>query len=60
MNIIQGIDRKLPLEDLAASNHIDVEALLLEMNAIVNSGTKLNIDYIIDENVDEYAREDIL
>ena len=60
VNIIQGIDRKLPLEDLASTNHLSIDELLLEMNAIVNSGTKLNIDYIIDEDIDEYVREDIV
>ena len=59
VNIIQGIDRKIPLEDLADSNNISMEALLEELDAIVVSGTKVNIDYYIDDNVDEYSREDI-
>ncbi len=59
VNIIQGIDRKIPLDDLAGSNNISMEELLTEMNAIVNSGTKLNIDYYLLDNVDEYSREDI-
>lgn len=59
VNIIQGIDRKIPLEDLADSNHIKMEALLEELDAIVVSGTKVNIDYYIEENIDEYSREDI-
>ncbi len=59
VNIIQGIDRKIPLEDLAASNNISMEDLLQELYAIVTSGTKLNIDYYVEENVDEYSREDI-
>ena len=59
VNIIQGIDRKIPLEDLASSNQLSMEDLLNEMNAIVNSGTRLNIDYYIEDNVDEYSRDDI-
>ena len=59
VNIIQGIDRKIPLEDLANSNHISMEELLTEMNAIVNSGTKLNIDYYLDDHLDDDAKEDI-
>lgn len=59
INIIQGVDRKIPLDDLASSNQLSMEDLLMEMNVIVNSGTKLNIDYYIDENVDEYSKEDI-
>jgi len=59
VNIIQGIDRKIPLEDLASSNQISMEELFQELDAIVNSGTRLNIDYYLDEVVDEYARDDI-
>lgn len=59
VNIIQSIDRKIPLEDIASSNSISMDELVKEMEAIVFSGTKVNIDYYIDENIDEYAREDI-
>lgn len=59
VNIIQGVDRKVPLEDLAEANGLKMEELLDEMYAIVTSGTKLNIDYYVDENIDEYTREDI-
>ena len=59
VNIIQGIDRKVPMEDLAEANNLSMEELLQEMYAIVLSGTKVNIDYYLDENVDEYSREDI-
>ncbi len=58
--IIQGIDRKLPLEDLASSNSLSMEDLMEELDAIVTSGTKVNIDYYLDEAMDEYAREDIM
>ena len=60
VSIIQGIDRKLPLEDLASSNSLSMEDLMEELDAIVASGTKVNIDYYLDENLDEYAREDIM
>jgi ATP-dependent DNA helicase RecQ len=59
INIIQGIDRKVPMEDLAEANNLSMEELYQEMYAIVLSGTKVNIDYYIDENLDEYAREEI-
>jgi len=59
INIIQGIDRKVPLEDLAETNNLSMEELMEELYSIVTSGTKVNIDYYIDDNVDEYSREDI-
>lgn len=59
INIIQGIDRKLPLEDIADGLKLSLGELLEEMNQIVNSGTKLNIDYYLDENIDESVIEDI-
>ena len=57
--IIQGIDRKIPLDDIAGSNNISMEEILQELDAIVTSGTKINLDYYIEENIDEYSREDI-
>ena len=60
VNIIQGIDRKIPLEDLASSNNITMDELLHELDAIVVSGTKVNIDYYIDDNIDEYSKDDII
>ena len=59
VNIIQGVDRKIPLEDLAETNKLSMEELYQELNAIVHSGTKVNIDYYLEENIDEYTREDI-
>ncbi len=59
VNIIQSIDRKIPFEDIARNIQMNMEELLHEMWMIVNSGTKLDINYYIDENVDEYSREDI-
>lgn len=60
MNIIQSIDKKIPLSDIASSNDLKMEELFHELDTIVSSGTKVNIDFFIDENVDETAREDII
>ncbi len=57
--IIQGIDRKLPLDELADSKCLEFGELLTEIEAIVNSGTKININYFIDEVMDEDHCEDI-
>lgn len=57
--IIQNIDRKLPLEDIAFAKTLSVSDLLTEIEHIVSSGTKVDINYYIDENVDEYHQEDI-
>lgn len=59
VNIIQSIDRKIPLNDIASSNNLSMEELVHELDMIVASGTKVNIDYYIEENLDEYSREDI-
>ncbi len=59
VNIIQAIDRKIPLEDIASANDLRMEELLEELDAIVSSGTKVNIDYYLEDNLDEYAREEI-
>lgn len=60
VQIIQGIDRKIPLDELADSNKLSMEDLMQELYAIVSSGTKVNIDYYLEDAVDEYAREDIV
>ncbi|WP_319499844.1 DNA helicase RecQ [uncultured Draconibacterium sp.] len=57
--IIQSIDRKLSFEDIADSKGIEVSDVIGEVEAIVNSGTKLNIDYYIDDVIDEDHQEDI-
>ncbi len=57
--IIQAIDRKLPLEDLAGSLKIDMDALLREMDMIVTSGTKLDINYYLNDTLDESVIEDV-
>jgi len=59
VNIIQSIDRKIPLHDIATSNSLSMEEIIEEMEAIVISGTKLNIDYYIEDAVDGDSREDI-
>jgi len=56
--IIQSIDRKIPLEDIARSSRMNMEELM-QLEMIVNSGTKLDLNYYLEENVDEYSREDI-
>ena len=57
--IIQSIDRKLPFEDIARSRDMDFEELLEEIESIVNSGTRLNIDYYIRQTIDEDKVDDI-
>lgn len=57
--IVQAIDRKVALDDLAESKGIEFEELLSEVEAIVFSGTKINIDYFIQEVIDEDHMEDI-
>jgi ATP-dependent DNA helicase RecQ len=57
--IIQNIDRKLSLEDIAKAKGFTMDALLKEMEIIVYSGTKLNISYWIDEILDEDQQEEI-
>lgn len=57
--IIQNIDRKLPLEDIAKAKGLDMDTLLKEMEQIVYSGTKLNIKYWVDDILDEDQQEEI-
>lgn len=57
--IIQNIDRKLPLDDIASSKGMAMEEFIKEMEAIVYSGTKLNINYWIDEILDEDQQEEL-
>ena len=57
--IIQSIDRKMPFEDIAAAKGIEYEDLLSEIEAIVSSGTKLNIDYYVNSVIDEDRQQDI-
>ena len=57
--IVQSIDRKVALDDLAESKGIEFSELLTELEAIVFSGTKINIDYFLDEVIDEDHMADI-
>ena len=57
--IIQNIDRKLPLDDIASSKGMSMEDFIKEMEAIVFSGTKLNINYWIQDILDEDQQEEI-
>ena len=57
--IIQNVDRKLPLDDIAAAKGMEMSEFIKEMEQIVFSGTKLNIDYWIDEILDEDQQEEI-
>ena len=57
--IIQNIDRKLPLNDIASAKGINMDALIKEMEQIVYSGTKLNIKYWIDDMLDDDQQEEI-
>ena len=59
VKIIQNIDRQVALDDIADALGIDFDALLEEVEAIVYSGTKLNIDYFLEEVMDEDHVDDI-
>ncbi|MCD6354616.1 MAG: DNA helicase RecQ [Prolixibacteraceae bacterium] len=57
--IIQSIDRKIAFDDIANSKGVEVKDIISEVEAIVHSGTRLNIDYYIDDVLDEDHQEDI-
>lgn len=57
--IIQGVDRKINLEDLAKSKGLSMAELIKEMEAIVYSGTKLNVDYYLRDQYDSYLVDDV-
>lgn len=57
--IILNTDKQIPLETIAKNKGISLQELLTEMDSIVSSGTKLNLDYTIDEELDEDEQEDI-
>ena len=59
VKIIQNIDRQIALDDIATAQNIDFDDLLDEVEAIVYSGTKLNIDYFLDEVMDEDRIDEI-
>lgn len=59
VGIIHSIDRKVALDDIAVANGIEFDELLDEIEAIVYSGTKINIDYFIEDVIDDDHVEDI-
>jgi len=58
--IIQAIDRKMPLEDIAFSTDLTLPELMEEMDMIVNSGTKIRLDYYLNKHVDDYVRDAVI
>lgn len=58
--IIQNIDKKIPLETIAKSKDLNIPQLLDEIETIVASGTRLNLDYVIEDWVDEEGQEEII
>jgi len=59
LSIIQNTDKKLPLDDIAKSKGLEMNELIKEMEVIIFSGTKLNIDYALDDLLDEEQQEEI-
>lgn len=59
VNIIKSIDKKMPLEHIASSYGLNMEDLILELDSIVHSGTKVNINYYLEDAVDEDIQEEI-
>ena len=57
--IIQSIDRRMDLEDIASAKGMDLDELVTEIEGIVSTGTKLNLDYYIEDNYDEEDVEEI-
>ena len=57
--IIQSIDMKRPLEDIAEAKGLEMSELISEIEAIVNSGTRINLDYYVDNSIDEERQHDI-
>ncbi len=57
--VIQSIDRKMSLEDIANAKNLSMDELLSEIKAIINSGTKIDIDYYINEVIDEDKQDEI-
>lgn len=58
--IIQSIDRRMSLEDIASARGLDMEELMTEIEAIVSTGTKLNLNYYIRQNLDEEVVDEIV
>lgn len=60
VSIITSIDRKIPLDDIARSNDLSWEELMAELDGIVQSGTKIKLDYYLNKEIDEYVRETVI
>jgi ATP-dependent DNA helicase RecQ len=60
INIIQAIDRKMPLDEVAKVNGLNMDEMFEELDAIVTAGTKVNIDYYLDDRIDDGVRDDIM
>ena len=60
VSIITSIDRKIPLDDIARSNDLSWEELMEELDGIVQSGTKIKLDYYLAKEIDEYVRETVI
>jgi ATP-dependent DNA helicase RecQ len=60
VHIIQQVDKRIPLEMIAKNKDLRLDALLEEMETIAASGTRLNLDYAIDQMLDEYEQEEII
>jgi ATP-dependent DNA helicase RecQ len=58
--IIQQVDKKIPLEMIAKNKDLRLDALLEDMETIAASGTKLNLNYAVDEMLDEYEQDEII
>ena len=58
--IIQSIDKRMDLEDIANAKGLEIAEVLTEMEAIVNSGTRINLDYYISEHIDEDKVDEVL
>ena len=59
LSLIQNIDKKIPLDEISESRGIEFNVLLSELESIVFSGTKLNIDYYVDDILDEDQQEEL-
>ncbi len=59
VDIIQAVDRKVSLEDIAISKGLEIEEVISELEGIVNSGTRINIDYYINEVLDQDHQDEI-
>ncbi len=60
IHIIEGVDRRLPLEEIASTNNITMEALQEEMYKIISAGSKINISYYLEERMDEDVVDEIM